>query len=161
MDGSTIHCIRIERVYTSDGIALTDTVLGGLAVEDNLLEALRNAEFDAGYSHETFAQDFADGKSGEICFTYNGIKETLSYVPVTGTNRFLTYLIRESVITENISAISDGILRRSMIQTVITLVIMIAMFVYILRQAYKNARLTPEKTQSPGIAPVSAQAMEQ
>ena len=147
-------------IYTSDGIALTDTVLGGLAVEDNLLEALRNADFDAGYSHETFAQDFADGKSGEICFTYNGIKETLSYVPVTGTNRFLTYLIRESVITENISAISDGILRRSMIQTVITLVIMIAMFVYILRQAYKNARLTLEKETANAENRVKQEEME-
>ena len=147
-------------IYTSDGIALTDTVLGGLAVEDNLLEALRNADFDAGYSHETFAQDFADGKSGEICFTYNGIKETLSYVPVTGTNWFLTYLIRESVITENISAISDGILRRSMIQTVITLVIMIAMFVYILRQAYKNARLTLEKETANAENRVKQEEME-
>ena len=132
-------------IYTGDGIALTNTVLGGLAVEDNLLEALRNAEFDPGYSHEAFARDFAEGRSGEICFSYNGIKETLSYVPVSGTNWFLTYLIRESVITDKISTISDGILRRSMIQTVSTLAVLIAMFVFILRQAHKNAQLTLEK----------------
>ena len=33
-----------SNIYTSDGIALTNTVLGGLAVEDNLLEALEHAQ---------------------------------------------------------------------------------------------------------------------
>jgi len=155
-EGDATFC----NMYTSNGIALTNTVLGGLAVEDNLLEALRNAEFDPGYSHEAFVQDFTEGKSGEVCFTYNGIKETLSYVPVTGTNWFLTYLIRESVITENISAISDGILRRSMIQTVLTLIILSGMFVFVLRQAHKNAKLTLEKETADAENRVKQQEME-
>ena len=37
-------------IYTGDGIALSNTVLGGLAVEDNLLEALSHADYDPGYS---------------------------------------------------------------------------------------------------------------
>ena len=132
-------------MYTSDGIALTNTVLGGLAVEDNLLKALENAEFDPGYSHEALVQDFAEGKSGEICFAYDGVKETLSYVPVTGTDWFLTYLIRESVITDNISAISGGIIQRSIVQTILVVAVLIAMFAFIIRQARKNAKLTLEK----------------
>jgi hypothetical protein len=32
-------------MYTRDGVALTDKVLGGLAVEDNLLKAMKNARF--------------------------------------------------------------------------------------------------------------------
>ena len=132
-------------IYTSDGIALTNTVLGGLAVEENLLDALENAEFDAGYSHETLVNDFTLGRSGEICFTYNGVKETLSYVPVTGTNWFLTYLIRESVITEKISTISNGIILRSVIQTVITLVILVAVFIFVFAQMKKNSKLILEK----------------
>ncbi|MBQ6121358.1 MAG: hypothetical protein IJI59_06415, partial [Clostridia bacterium] len=39
-------------IYTSDGIALSNTVLGGLAMEDNLLDAMRNAEFEPGYSYD-------------------------------------------------------------------------------------------------------------
>ena len=140
-EGDTTFC----NMYTSDGIALTNTVLGGLAVEDNLLEALKNAEFDPGYSHESFVRDFYEGRSGEVCFTYNGVKETLSYVPVTGTNWFLTYLIQESVITENISAISSGIIRRSMIQTVLTLAVLVGMFLFIISQARRSAQLTLEK----------------
>ena len=46
-DGSTF-C----NMYTSNGIALTNTALCGLAVEDNLLEPLRNADFDDGYTQE-------------------------------------------------------------------------------------------------------------
>jgi len=136
-DGAT-YC----NMYTSDGIALTNTVLGGLAEEDNLLEALENAQFDPGYSHAGFVRDFTEGNSGEICFTYNNIRETLSYVPVTGTDWFLTYLIRESVISDNISAISSGIIRRSMLQTGLTVLVLIGMFGYIFRQARRNAKLT-------------------
>lgn len=35
-------------IYTSDGIALSNTVLGGLAVEDNLLDAISQAEYEEG-----------------------------------------------------------------------------------------------------------------
>ena len=132
-------------MYTSEGIALTDKVLGGLAVEDNLLEALEKAEYDPGYSYEAILKDFEEGSRGVICFNYNGIKETLSYVPVKGTNWFLTYLVRESIISESISAISRGIILRNMIQTALTLAVLAGMFVFIFRQARRNARLELEK----------------
>ena len=154
-DGSTF-C----NMYTSDGIALTNTVLGGLAVEDNLLEALVNAEYNPGYSYEKLLQDFAEGKRGVICFTYDGINETLSYVPVTGTDWFLTYLIWESVISENISAISDGIIRRSMIQTILTVAVLIGMFIFILTQSWKNARLAMEKETADAENRVKQEEME-
>ena len=81
-------------IYTSDGIALSNTVLGGLTMEDNLLEAMRNAVFEPGYSYESMVSDFNKGKRGVVSFTFNGIRETLSYVPVEGTDWRLTYLIR-------------------------------------------------------------------
>ena len=140
-EGGTTFC----NIYTSDGVALTDTVLGGLAEEDNLLEALRNAAFEPGYSHEAFVRDFGEGKRGEVSFTYNGMRETLSYVPVTGTNWFLTYLIRESVISDSISAISNGIIRRSVIQTALTVLVLLGMFAFLLHQARQNAKLALEK----------------
>ena len=132
-------------IYTSSGIALNNTVLGGLAVEDNLLEALTHADYEPGYSHETIVQDFAEGNRGVVSFSYNGIRETLTYVPVTGTNWLLTYLIRESVISENISAISSGIIRRSMVQTALTVLVLLGMFWFMLQQASRNAKLKIEK----------------
>ncbi len=132
-------------IYTSDGIALSNTVLGGLAMEDNLLEAMEQADFENGYSYEHLREDFAEGHKGVVSFTYSGIRETLSYVPVDGTDWLLTYLIRESVISENISSVSGNIIRRSLLQSLLTLVIMLVLLVYIIRQNRKNMHLQIEK----------------
>ncbi|MBQ9063972.1 MAG: response regulator [Blautia sp.] len=155
-EGDATFC----NIYTNRGIALSNTILGGLAVEDNLLEALKKADYDPGFSYDSFVQDFAAGNSGEVCFTYNGIKETLSYVPVKGTDWFLTYLIRENVISENIRTISDGIIRRSMLQTALSVLILIGMFAFILRQAQKNARLALEKETADAENRVKNEEME-
>ncbi len=77
-------------IYTQDGIALSNTILGGLAVEDNLLDAMKVAEFEALSSYDEFLEEFRNGKKGQVSFTYNGIQETLSYVPIEGTDWLLT-----------------------------------------------------------------------
>ena len=132
-------------IYTSEGVALTDMVLGGLASEDNLLEALERAEYEKGYSYEKVAEDFAENRSGEVSFAYNGISETLYYVPIQGTRWMLTYLIRESVIEEQINSISQSIILRSVIQSVLTAFVMIALFVIFLIQQKKSAREALER----------------
>ena len=148
-------------IYTNDGIALSDTVLGGLAVEDNLLEAMRQADYEEGYSYESLQQDFQELRSGKVCFIYSGIRETLSYVPVEGTDWLLTYLIRESVISDNISPISDGILRRSILQSVLTVGVLAALFAYIILQSRKNAALRIEKETSEAENRVKQANLEQ
>ncbi len=135
-------------IYTKDGIALSDTILGGLAVEDNLLEAMKKAVYDEDYSYEKLLSDFAETKRGVVCFTYNGIKETLSYIPVEGTDWMLTYLIRESVISEKISFVSTRTLSRSIIQSLITLAIFGTIFAYVVIQNNRNAKLQLEKETS-------------
>ena len=132
-------------IYTNGGVALSNTVLGGLAVEDNLLEALQHADFDKGYSYSQVADDFAAGRANVASFTYKGIRETLDYVPISGTDWFLTYLIRESVITEDINPISKGIILRSVIQSVLMVLVLIFMFALIIIQTRKNDRLVLEK----------------
>ncbi len=61
-------------IYTRDGESLTNMVLGSLAAEDNLLSALKNAEFEKGYSFEQVEEDFRRGRANIISFTYNGIR---------------------------------------------------------------------------------------
>ena len=128
-------------IYTTDGIALTNMVLGGLSSEDNLLTAMQSAEYEDGYSYDRFVKEFQSGQSGEVSFVYNGINETLGYVPVNGTDWLLTYLIRESVISDEIGYISDGTVRRSIIQSVITVIAMLGMFVFVFIQTRHNAQL--------------------
>lgn len=140
-ENNTTFC----NIYTSDGSALSNTVLGGLASEDNLLEAMERADYSEGYSYEKFVSDFRNGSGGSVSFTYDGVQETLSYIPVDGTDWLLTYLIRESVIAEKFSVISDNIVMRSLIQSGLTVVVLIAVFAFIVMQMRKNAKLTLEK----------------
>ena len=137
-----------SNIYTRDGVALSDTVLGGLAMEDNLLEALEQADYEPGFSFEKVNEQFRNGEAGDAYFTYNGIKESLSFVPVKGTDWMLTYLIRESVISDQIGYISEGIIKRSIAQSVATVLILLAIFAYILLQNRKNAQLILERETS-------------
>ena len=132
-------------IYTRRGEALTNMVLGGLASEDNLLEAMKNADFKEDYSIEKFLGEFSSGKNGVVAFGYGGIEETLSYVPIQGTDWMLTYLIRDSVISEKISSVSKGMMARSLVLTVIVFFVFLAMFAVIVVQIKKNAALEVEK----------------
>lgn len=132
-------------IYTKDGIALSNTVLGGLSAKDNLFDAMKDAEYENGYSFGMFINDFQGGKRGDVSFTYKGIRETLTFVPVAGTNWLLTYLIRESVISDKVGYISSDIVRRSIIQTVITIAAMFAMFAIVFIQIKRNAKLNLER----------------
>lgn len=135
-------------IYTSDGHSLTQMVLGGLASEDNLLNALENASFEDGYTIDTIKNDFLNGSTGVVSFTYNNIKETMYYVPIHHTNWMLTYLIRESVISEQIDTISEGIVRRNFILAVLTTFVLVVVFVMMLMQTRKAAKLMLEKETS-------------
>ena len=148
-------------IYTSEGIALSNTVLGGLAVEDNLLEALAKAEYEAGYSYERVAADFREGNRGTASFTYDGIQETLSYVPVKGTDWLLTYLVRDSLISERIRFVSEGIIRKSLIQSLLAALVLAAMFAIVFRQMRENARLELEKETAETANRVKRQELEQ
>ena len=148
-------------IYLKNGTALTDSVLGGLAMEDNLLEAMRNAVFEAPYSYEEFKSKFQSGTRGVVSFTFNGIRETLSYIPVSGTDWLLTYLIRESVISNRISSISDGTVRRSLTQSLLTMAAMMAMFGFIIAQTKRNSRLQLEQETAETENRVKREELEQ
>lgn len=135
-------------IYTKDGTALTDMVLGGLASEDNLLKAMEHADFDDDVTAGELRSDFENGRGGIVSFTYNNVKETLSYTPIDGTDWMLTYLIRESVISDHISSVSEGIIAQSLVQTFLTALVLLTMFLFIFLQSKKNAELAIEKETS-------------
>ncbi|MBR1729624.1 MAG: response regulator [Selenomonadaceae bacterium] len=132
-------------IYTAEGYSLTNTVLGGLASENNLLSAMENAEFEDGYNIEKMREDFSKGQRGVTSFTYNDVKETMYYVPVHRTDWMLTYLIRESVISEQIDNISDGILKRSLLMSILIAVVLIVIFALTINQARKTSKLELER----------------
>ena len=154
------NSVTFCNLYTNTGVALSNTVLGGLAVEDNLLEALKKADFEDGYSYEQVCEDFKSGTNRDVSFTYDGIKETLSYVPVEGTDWMLTYLIRESVISKEIASISSGLIRRSILQILLTILVLLAVFGYIVVQNRRNAQLLIEKETSEAENRVKQEELE-
>ena len=148
-------------LYTADGTSLTNIVLGGLANENNLLTVMQKANFENGYSLAAMAKDFAEGRKGVVSFEYNNTRETLCYVPVHGTNWMLTYLVRESVISEQVGSISDGIVRRSLMQSVLTALVLMAVFGMMAMQTRKAARLAMEKEVSETENRVKQQELEE
>lgn len=132
-------------IYTRKGEALTNMVLGGLASETNLLDALSHAEFGRGNSFKSVAADFEMGKSGVAAFTYGNIRETLCYVPIKDTDWMITYLVRDSVINEQISSIADGIAKRGLVQSTFTALVLLAVFAVLYMQIRRAAQATLEK----------------
>ena len=149
-------------IYTRDGIALTDIVLGGLAgEEENLLLALKNAEFEKNFSLEEMRSDFFNGQAGVVSFTYKDINETMKYVPIRGTNWMLTYLIRESVISSQISSISEGIVSRSLMQSALTALVLAIAFAVMILQMRRASKITLEKSISETENRVKQQELEE
>ena len=148
-------------IYTTEGWALTDAVLGGLAAEDNLISAMKGAAFEQPYTFESFQKTFTQGEKGVVSFTYNDIRETLSYLPIKGTDWQLTYLIRESVISERIGSISADSVRRSLMQSLLTIVVMGVMFGLVFMQIRKNNQLVVEHTASEAALRVKQESLEE
>ena len=153
---STTFC----NIYTKDGIALTNIVLGGHSSEKNLLTAMESAQFEGGYSSDKMKRDFENGIKGFAAFTYENVKETMYYVPVHGTDWMLTYLIRESVISEQISEITDGIVARSLIHSIITALVLVSMFVMIIIQLKKAEKARLEKETAAAENRIKQQELE-
>ena len=148
-------------LYTHDGIALTNIVLGGRSGEKNLFTAMSRAEFERGYSIDKIKRDFDNGIKGFVAFNYNGIQETLYYVPVHGTDWVLTYLIRESIITEQIASITDGIIFRSLIHSAATALVLLIMFAIVIVQLRKAAKARLEKETADAENRVKQQELEE
>ena len=135
-------------------------MLGGQADTDNLFSALGGAEFLPGSSLDRIAADFAEGREGVAAFAYRGTSENMYYVPVTGTNWMLTYLIRDSIISEQINSISQGIVRRSTIQSVAVASLMFAVFAFVIYETRRASRLELEKETAEAESVIKREELE-
>lgn len=137
-------------MYHRNGEDLTNTDLGDMVAGTNFLLEMKKADIYSGFSYEQLESDFANGRPGQISFSYMGAQENLCYIPVEGTDWMMTVLIRNNVITEQINSISSGMLRRSIIQIIITIVAMLAVFLVFVFQFRKNASLALEQEKADG-----------
>ncbi|MDE5931535.1 MAG: PAS domain-containing protein, partial [Lachnospiraceae bacterium] len=145
-NGNETYC----SLYHRNGEDLSNNDFGNLETGTNLLSVLLDADISAGYSYEQVKDDFTNGRAGEVTFTYRGFQETLSYLPVDGTNWMMTILIRDNVISEQISSISSDMMLRGVVQIVITVLVMLVMFLVLIRQAKRNAGVLLEQEKKDG-----------
>ncbi len=137
-------------LYYPNGDSLTEDEFGYLTAGKNLLLALKDAKIDGGYSLEQLEADFAEGRSGQVSFEYFNTQEDLCYIPVDGTDWMLTILIRDNVLSDQISSISSGMLSRSIIQIVITVEGMLMVFLVLIYQSKKSAQALLEQEKADG-----------
>lgn len=104
--------------------------------------------------------DFKEGKKGVVSFTYGDVDETLSYVPVEGTDWMLSYLIRESVISDKISAVSEKTVMRSIIQSILTAIFLLALFIFLYRQTRRSAEIALEKETAEAESRIKQEELE-
>ncbi len=137
-------------LYYYDGESLTNDDFGYLSAGMNLFAAVKDAQMKEGSSKEQLERDFAAGRRGQISFDYQGVPEELCYIPVEGTNWMLTILIRDSVISSQISSISFEMMRHSIIQIIITVISMLAVFLVLIHQSRKSARALLQQEKEDG-----------
>ena len=137
-------------LYYRNGESLTNDDFGYLTAGKNLLSALGDADMEDGSSYEQFKKDFADGRMGKISFSYEETKEELCYIPVEDTNWMLTILIRDNIITDQISSISSGMMRRGIIQIAITVLGMLMVFLGLIYQSRRGDRALLEQEKADG-----------
>ncbi len=137
-------------LYYRNGASLTNSDFGRLEGGTNLLAALADADMGNGSSYTQLKDDFTNGRSGQTSFKYQGTQEDLCYLPVEGTNWMMTILIRDNVISNQISSISSEMMRHSIIQIIITVIAMLIVFLGLIHQSRKNAKLLLEQEKADG-----------
>ena len=149
LEGILVHTTAAEmtffNLYDKSGESLTDAVLGSVDSGTNLTGALETATFDEGYSREQIAFDFANRRGGIASFTFRGMDEMLYYLPVKNTDWVLTCLIHRDKIESEIFAVNSELRNRSMLQTMLTVVAMVILFLLITSQVRKNTQLLHQK----------------
>ena len=146
-------------LYYQDGESLTSDDFGYLTAGKNVLSELSNAaDMEEGSSFKQMSEDFASGRQGIISFNYLGIKENLYYIPVEGTNWILTVLIRDDVISGYISSIISEMMSRGIAQIIITMAVMVAVFLVLIRHSQKSTRVLLEREKASGASMRAAYA---
>ena len=135
----------ICNIFTKDGKSLLSMALGGFTSSENLFDGMKTAVFDEGFSIETIRSDFAAHKEGSATFMLDDTRETMRYVPIKSTDWMLAYLVRDNIFSEQFSAISEGIVERNLLKSVIVLFVIVLLFVFIILQTRRTSKLKLER----------------
>ncbi len=137
-------------LYYRSGECLTNNDFGNFKAGSNLLSAIVESSPEDRQDCERMKRDFENGQSGQISLTYQGTREDICYIPIEGTEWMMAILVRDNVLRGQISSISSGMMRRSIIQIAVTVIVMLLVFAALIYQSRKNARILLEKEKEDG-----------
>ena len=78
---TTTSGITFFNLYYKNGDSLTNSALGSLNSDTNILDALNGADFEEGYSREQVQFDFENSRVGMVVFTFDGDKKNALLSP--------------------------------------------------------------------------------
>ena len=119
-------------LYTKDGVNLSDTELGPVILKHNFFDVLKNIVTEDVF--EEHHENFENGRDGSITFDVGRSEETLCYVPIQDTGWEMAVLIRDSVIRDKISYISDRNIKNSRNQIIFAMVSVLSLATILLFQ---------------------------
>ncbi len=135
-------------LYTKNGVNLSDTELGPVILKHNFFDVLQTIVPEDVWNENL--KNFKNEQGGNITFDVGRSEETLYYVPIQDTGWEMAVLIRDSVIRDKISYISDRNIRNSRNQIIFTmgaLLILASVLLFRLKR-FSRERLEEERETS-------------
>ena len=151
----------ICNLYAKDGTPLTPFMDEIFTNEKNLFRAIQNLNFTDDSSVMTLNKDFADGSTGMTSFIWDGKETLLFYAPIKNSDWILTCFVRENRIGDQVAGISKEMLDRSTIQIALTIIIMMIICAFLIKQSRRTSELIYEKELTEAESRVKQAEMEE
>ena len=130
-------------IYSKNGGNLSGTELGPYISKRNIFDATKDRVDED--SWESFRENFANEAEGSLAVKFNDTVETISYVPIPEAEWEMVVMIQESVIHDQIKAISDKSMQIRKNQIIITF---IAVFLFALVLMIQISLISREKLEA-------------
>ena len=105
-------------LYYGNGENLTGLDFGPFGASENLLDAMHSNLSESAWNE--LSKSFFEEKQGGVEFNYNGVKQTLYYTPIPGSNWMLTVLVANELIQDQVRGVGDEMVVRSAVQIFVT-----------------------------------------
>ncbi len=137
-----------SNVVLPDGSYVIRTPHDHLETSSNVFEALSNSAAFEGDGLKRWQEDLAAGRSGMAAYRLQNLLHYTYYKPVEGTDWFIMTTLHYDLISDNVDVIRTTLTRNSLLQLVLILLVIAALFAVYLSMQARNQRLQIEKIQA-------------
>ena len=132
-------------LYYRTGENLTNMDFGPFDAGQNLLSSMQDSLNEDEWN--TVKNDFETGEQGEAVFQYSSDQDTLYYLPVRDTGWMMTVLISGKLIQDQVSGISDNLLKMGLRFFSLIGLALVVYFLVLYRQLHRRSSTLLKKEQ--------------